>query len=148
VTSLSGQVLQLNGEPLANVTLEIEASAGTQRVSAGTGASGRFLLTSIPSGWQEMIIDGRTANQPGRTYGVSEVGVGIKAGQTNALPYTIWMPRIDTEHAVTIPSPTRSEVVVTNPTIRGLEVRIPANTVICPMRAGCRPNRPPQDPER
>ena len=130
VTALSGQVLQLNGEPLANVTLEMEGSPGTPEISATTDESGRFLLTSIASGWCELVIDGRTANQPGRTYGVFEVGIEIKAEQTNILPYTIWMPWIDTAHAVTIASPTTSEVVVTNPEIRGLEVHIPANTVI------------------
>jgi RHS repeat-associated protein len=47
-----------------------------------------------------------------------------------ALAYTIWMPRLDTAHEVTIPSPTVTEVVVTNPAIPGLELRIPPNTVI------------------
>src|SRR5262249_21345779 len=46
------------------------------------------------------------------------------------LPYTIWMPRIDTVHAVTIPSPTTTDLVITTPRIPGLEVHIPAGTVI------------------
>ena len=124
VTALAGQALTLRGEPLADVTLAI----GTRRVR--TDASGRFLLSGVPAGPQEMVIDGRTATQPGHTYGVFEVGVTLAAGRTTVLPYTVWMPRLDTAHSVTIPSPTTREVVVTTPKIPGLEVRIPPGTVI------------------
>lgn len=124
VTALAGQVLRLNGQPLAYVTLRIEDK------TAQTDETGRFLLTSITSGWQELLIDARTASRPGRTYGLFEAGVEIQAGQTNVLPYTIWMPKLDTVHAVTIPSPTTAEVVVTTPRIPGLELHIPPQTVI------------------
>jgi hypothetical protein len=40
------------------------------------------------------------------------------------------MPEIDTANAVTISSPTTSETVITSPRIPGLEVRIPAGSVI------------------
>jgi hypothetical protein len=46
------------------------------------------------------------------------------------LRYTSWMPRIDTAHGVRIPSPTARETVVTTPRIPGLELHLPANTVI------------------
>jgi len=46
------------------------------------------------------------------------------------LPYTIWMPVLDTAHGVTFASPTTTEVVVTTPTIPGLELRIPPHTII------------------
>jgi RHS repeat-associated protein len=124
VTALAGQALTLVGDPLADVTLAI----GARRVR--TDATGRFLLSGVPAGPQEVVIDGRTASQPGRRYGVFEVGVTLAAGRTTALPYSIWMPRIDTAHAVTIPSPTTKEVVITTPKIPGLEVRIPGGTVI------------------
>ncbi len=124
VTALAGQVLRLNGEPLANVTLRIADRA------AQTDQTGRFLLSVVPAGHQVVLINGHTASRPGATYGVFEVGVDVAQGQTTVLPYTIWMPRIDTEHAVTIPSPTTAEAVVTTPRIPGLEVRIPPNTVI------------------
>jgi hypothetical protein len=61
VTALSGQVLRLNGQPLADVTLQI----GDQ--SATTDHTGRFLLNGIASGPQELVMDGSTANRPGRT---------------------------------------------------------------------------------
>src|SRR5262245_3614479 len=95
VTALVGQVLRLNGQPLEGVTIRIDDR------TARTDSKGRFLLTSISSGHNKLLIDGRTANRRGQTYGVFEVGVDVAEGQTNVLPYTIWMPEIDTAHAVT-----------------------------------------------
>ncbi len=124
VTALAGQVLTLAGEPLAATTLKIQSTA------VSTDDTGRFLLLLDGHGHHELLIDGRTASDRRRTYGVFEVGVDIKAGQTNVLPYTIWMPRLDTEHAVAIASPTVREVVVTTPKIPGLELQIPPGTVL------------------
>lgn len=124
VTALSGQVLKLDGEPLANVTLQIEDK------TARTDTTGRFLLRLPPSGPRVLVIDGQSANQPGKTYGIFEVAENIIDGQTTVLPYTIWMTKIDTAHAVTISSPTTTEVVITTPLIPGLEVHIPPQTVI------------------
>jgi hypothetical protein len=36
---------------------------------------------------------------PGKTYGTFEYGVPVKARKTTVLPFTIWMPLLDTEHA-------------------------------------------------
>jgi hypothetical protein len=83
VTALAGEVRRLNGRPLAGVTLRIEDK------TVQTDDTGRFLLTSIPSGHHELHIDGRTANQPGRIYGVFEVGVDLTEGETNVLTYAI-----------------------------------------------------------
>ncbi len=123
-TALAGQVLTLNGNPLAGVTLQID------KASALTDETGRFLLQSLTSGHHELLIDGRSASRGGKTYGIFEAGVDITAGKTNVLSYTIWMPKLDITHSVTIPSPTTTEVVVTTPRIAGLEVRIPAGAVI------------------
>ena len=124
VTALAGQVLRLNGQPLANVTLQI-ADRTTQ-----TDRSGRFLLAGIPTGYQTLIMDGSTANRPGRTYGIFDYGLYPKAGHTKVLPFTIWMPLLDTHNAVALPVPTPREVVVTTPRVPGLEVRIPENIVL------------------
>jgi RHS repeat-associated protein len=124
VTALAGQVLQLNGEPLPDVTLQIEG------VLTRTDQTGRFLLANIPAGHQEMLIDARSASRPGRAYGVFEVGVDPVPGKTTALPYTSWQPRLDTAHEVIIPSPTQSDVVITTPGIQGLELHLPAGSVI------------------
>jgi RHS repeat-associated protein len=123
-TALSGQVLKLNGEPLQNVTLEI----GNRRTqSDGTG---RFLLTDIPAGHQVLIIEGTTANSPGKKYGRFEFGDEIKAGVTNKLDFKIWMSLLDIAHEITIPSPTVRETILTTPTMPGLELHLPPGTVI------------------
>jgi len=124
VTALTGQVLRLNGRPLADVTLEI----GKRKARADS--TGRFLLASLPAGWHELTIDARTANRPGAVYGLFEARVEILKQVTTVLPFTIWMPKLDTAHRVTLPSPTAQEIVVTTPRIPGLEVHIPPGSVL------------------
>jgi RHS repeat-associated protein len=124
VTALAGQVLLLNGQPAVNVTLTIGAQ------STRSGADGRFLLQGIAAGAQTLVIDGASASQPGKTYGYFEARVTIEAGKTTALRYTTWLSQINTQHSVSIASPTAAEVVVTTPFIPGLELRIPKGTVL------------------
>ena len=123
-TALSGQVLTLRGQPLAGVTLAINGN------TTSTDNTGRFLLTSLSAGHQVMVIDGRSASRPGLVYGIFRVGLDVTADKTNVLPYTIWMPKLDMAHAVSISSPTTKEVVITNPHIPGLELHLPAGTFI------------------
>ena len=68
-----------------------------------------------------------------KTYGTFKIGVDITEGKTNLLGYTIWMPKLDTAHAANIQSPTNKQTVITNPHIPGLELRLPAQTVIRDM---------------
>ncbi len=124
VTALAGQVLRLNGKPLAHVTLHLGG------VSTQTDANGEFLLTDIPSGAQVLGIEGASANQGKRVYGRYDYRLNVQAGQTNALPFIVWMPVLDTQNAVKVASPSTKETIVTNPKLPGLELRIPAGTVI------------------
>lgn len=126
VTALSGQVLRINGTPLADVDLRI----GNQ--TARSDSSGRFLLrlNGLTTGRHVLEIDGTSANRAGRQYGFFEAGVQVVADRTAVLPYTIWMTALDTAHAVTIPSPTTAATVVTTPRIPGLELHLPPRTVI------------------
>jgi RHS repeat-associated protein len=126
VTAVSGRVLRLDGAPLAAVTLAIGA------VTAHSDQTGRFLLEipGVATSEQTLVIDARTANKPGKAYGFYEARIGVRAGMTNVLPFTIWSPLIDTAHQVTIPSPTITDTVVTTPTMPGLELHLPAGTVI------------------
>src|SRR5262249_2791541 len=126
VTAISGQVLRLDGRPLAHVTLEVHGH------DTRTDGTGRFLLilSGMASGHCELEIDGRRANRPHRTDGTFEYGLDLVAGRTAVLPFTIWMPLIDTAHQVTIASPTTSETVITTPDIPWLELHLPAGTVI------------------
>lgn len=127
VTALSGQVLTLNGRPLAGVSLQVGSA------SAQTDQTGRFLLTNVATGHQVMRLDGRPASTASKTYGTFKIGVDITDGKTNLLGYTIWMPKLDTAHAVNIQSPTNKQTVITNPHIPGLELRLPPQTVIRDM---------------
>lgn len=125
VTALAGQVLFLDGKAAEGVTLRIG-----ERVAV-TDETGRFLMPELSKGHHTLQIDGHTADQPGHVYGFFEARITVNAdGQTTPLPFTIWMPRIDDQRAVSISSPTQSEVVVTTPHIPGLELHIPAGSVI------------------
>jgi RHS repeat-associated protein len=126
VSAVSGRVLRLDGRPLADVTLRLEGQ------TTRSDRTGRFLLRvdSLATGEHTLVIDARTANRPARTYGFYEARIGAYAGKTTVLPFTIWSPVLDTAHAVTIPSPTTAETVITTPTMPGLELHLPAGTVI------------------
>jgi YD repeat-containing protein len=135
VTALSGQVLDLKGEPLTNVTLQM--GYGSKNIKVKTNDTGRFLIEYAEPGWSELMIDGRQGHNPKSQlddpkwgYGIFEYGLDITEGRTTVLPFTIWLPKIDVTSTATIPSPTTSEIVVTTPKISGLEVHIPADTVI------------------
>jgi RHS repeat-associated protein len=123
-TALAGQVLKMSGAPLSDVTIQID----NKRVQ--TDDTGRFLLRNLDAGHQVMNVDPRTVNEKGVTYGFFAIGVDITEKKTNALPFTVWLPILDTAHATTFSSPTKSEVVATTPLIPGLEVHIPANDKI------------------
>ena len=126
ITALSGQVLRLDGSPLPHVELELEGHV------TKTDGTGRFLLEAPgePTGWGELWIDGRPARSRGAVYGTFEAAVHLTGNTTEVLPFTIWMPAIDTAHAVTIPSPTGQQTVITTPSIPGLELHLPAGAVI------------------
>ena len=124
-TAISGQVLTLDGKPLRNVTLQVEG------ISTQTDKTGRFLLSvGGMSGKCTLVIDGTSANHGNKAYGLFQWLMDVKPSVTNVLPFTIWMPLLDMEHAVTIPSPTTQQTIVSTPVIPGLELVLPPNTVI------------------
>ena len=129
VSAISGLVMTLDGQPLANVRL---STGGKKKgsVQARTDSQGRFLLAGVNSGHLEVFVDARPASGAGKTYGTFVVGVDAQAGKTSVLPYVMWMPELDMNTEVTLDSPTKREVVLTTPKIPGLEVHIPAGTVI------------------
>ncbi|HMH49282.1 MAG TPA: kelch repeat-containing protein [Candidatus Acidoferrum sp.] len=124
VTAIAGQVLRLDGEPLPDVTLRVDDK------STRTDPTGRFLLSGVAPGPQVLLIDGGSANTGTTTFGTFEVSVPVTDRITNVLPYTSWMPRIDTAHVVSITAPTVGDVIVSNPRLRGLEIHIPPDTVV------------------
>jgi YD repeat-containing protein len=124
LTAVSGQVLALNGRPLADVTLAI----GDRNVTSDR--TGRFLLLLRSSGSQTLLIDGRTAGDAGRRFGVFHTRLWVREGETNVLPFAIWLPRTDTAHAVRLSGPLDRDLVVTTPLIPGLEVHIPKGSIV------------------
>jgi RHS repeat-associated protein len=124
-TALAGQALGINGLPLAGVQLSLEDSA----VTTSTDRTGRFLLSGVPAGHQKLIVDGEAAGD-GKSYGSYEVGVELANHQTTTLDYTIWLTPLDEAGDQRIDSPTKRETRLTTPRIPGLEVRIPAGTVV------------------
>ncbi|MFG2044866.1 polymorphic toxin-type HINT domain-containing protein [Dactylosporangium sp. NPDC048998] len=123
-TALTGRVVTLDGKPLANVALSVEGTRTT------TDAQGQFLLTGLGAGHRVLRVDGTSAGAGGRTYGLHDIGVDLAGGQTTVLGYPIWLTALDTDHVVTFASPTDREVSITTPAIPGLEVRLPAGTVV------------------
>jgi RHS repeat-associated protein len=126
VTALSGQALEIDGIPLANVTLSIQGTGKHTK----TDSSGRFLLTGLSAGHQVLVIEGQTADGHGQRYGRFTVGVDLVKGETNPLGYTIWMTPLEAAGDSTIPSQLKHEAVLTNPSIPGFEVRLPAGTTV------------------
>ena len=125
VTALSGQVLRVDGWPLEKVKLQIGESIAT------TDYTGRFLLSGVEAGRKTLIVDCRPANTRKETYGFFMIAVDVpKSNATNVLPFTIWMPVLDTKNAIQVKSPTKKEVVATTPLLPGLEVHIPPDSIL------------------
>jgi len=123
-TAITGNVVRLNGKPLAGVRVSVGNRA------ALTDASGRFMLTGVPEGTQQLKVDGTVVQSAGRHYTKHFLEVKVVAGQTAAIPATIYLPRVDPASEVSISSPADREIVLTHPAIPGLEVRIPKGAVL------------------
>ncbi len=128
ITALSGETRTVAGKYLPDVTFTLDC--GGKTAASKSDSVGRFLILSPGSGHCVLEMDGTTAHLDGEDYGRFFPGVDLIAGKTNILPYTVWMTPIDHAHEITIPSPTMTELVVTNPRLKGLELHIPAGTVI------------------
>jgi RHS repeat-associated protein len=125
-TALTGRVLTVDGKPLPNILLTDGRVAATR-----TDAEGRFLLEFVPPGKSVMRIDGRHGGIDKSTdYGTYEVQVTAVGHRTTPLPFTSWLTPIDHANDIVVPSPTTGEVVVSTPRIPGLELHIPAGTVL------------------
>ncbi|MFN8074620.1 MAG: polymorphic toxin-type HINT domain-containing protein [Kineosporiaceae bacterium] len=124
VTAVSGLVRDLDGSPLKGVTV----SAGTSRQV--TDAQGRFLITGVAPAHTVVVVDGAGASSQGRRYGLFRIRAQVREGLTTPLEQTVWLTRLDTRHTVRLDVPSTTETVLTTPDIPGLEVRIPAGSVV------------------
>ena len=123
VTGLSGRVARLNGRPIEGIGVSIGS------VTARTDRLGRFLLTNLPAGAQELTVNGGGVRSGGRRYASHFIQVDLSAKQTTVMP-PIYLARIDPASEVAIPSPAPHEVVLTHPNIPGLELHIPKGAVL------------------
>jgi uncharacterized protein (TIGR03437 family) len=117
-TMLAGRVLSTSKEPVIGATVSLDGKSAT------TDASGSFLLTGVTEGVNRpVMVDGRTASAPNRTYPVIAEPADIVAGRVNEVPYTFYLPPIDRQHEMdVIPN---QETRVTTPMVPGLTMTIP-----------------------
>jgi RHS repeat-associated protein len=124
-TALAGQILQQNGLPLRGIRVSVEGAA----VSTRSDKAGRFLLAGTPAGHQILVVDG-DQSESGKNYGSYEMGVDVTDGRTTELEYTIWLTPLDPTETHKIDWPIKRERRIKSARIPGLEVRLPAGTVI------------------
>ena len=118
-TTLSGRVLSTEGEPIIGATASLDGQTAT------TDAAGAFLLSGVSEGYSRpLMVDGRTASAPNRSYPFIIEPADIIAGEANAVPYTFYLPVIDTQYEVNVVP--GQNTVVTNPRVPGLTLSIPA----------------------
>lgn len=118
-TTLTGRVLSTDNEPIIGATASLDGK------TAMTDAAGSFLLSGITAGSNRpLMIDGRTASSPNKTYPVIIEPANIVAGQANVNPFTFYLPPIDTQYEVeVVPG---QNTVASNPRVPGLQMTIPA----------------------
>ena len=118
-TALTGVVLSNEKEPIIGATASLDGHTAT------TDSAGRFLLTGVTEGQNRpVMIDGRTASAPNKTYPVIVEPANVVAGQVNTIPFTFYLPAIDTQfEKVIVPNQT---TVVDNPRLPDLAMTIPA----------------------
>jgi len=118
-TTLAGRVLSTSNEPIIGATVSLDGRTAT------TDAAGAFLLSGVTAGSNRpVMIDGRTASAPNRTYPVITEPATVVAGQANVVPFTFYLPPIDTQYEVTL-VPTQT-TTVTNPRVANLQMTVPA----------------------
>ncbi|MPZ77339.1 MAG: PKD domain-containing protein, partial [Deltaproteobacteria bacterium] len=120
LTAVRGRVYNLNNAPLANVRLTLRATGHT----AFSAQDGLFTITGIPSGRQELIVNGREASLG--VFAILAVSVDLIEGVLNNLASPITLPDVDVESEVQV-SPTFT-TVVDNASLPGVELTILGGT--------------------
>ncbi|HYY99676.1 MAG TPA: DUF6531 domain-containing protein, partial [Pyrinomonadaceae bacterium] len=118
-TTLSGRVLSTESEPIMGATVSLDGRTAT------TDAAGSFILSGVTAGQNRpLMIDGRTASAPNRTYPVILEPANVVAGQANVIPYVYYLPPIDTQYEVQVVPGQNTNAG--NPGVPGLQMTIPA----------------------
>lgn len=118
-TTLSGRVLSTSQEPVVGATVSLDGRTST------TDAAGAFLLSDVSAGTNRpVMVDGRTASAPNRTYPVILEPATVIAGEANVVPFVFYLPPIDVQYEVElVPG---QNTVATNQRVPGLEMSVPA----------------------
>ncbi|PWW67116.1 RHS repeat-associated protein [Actinokineospora spheciospongiae] len=127
VTAVSGHVRGLDGTPLGGIPVRVD------NVRTTTDAQGRFLVRGVRANATTVIVDGLAAKTEPARYGTFRIRAKVVEGATTALDATVWLPRLDTKHTQKLDAPTARDTVLSTPDIPGLEVRIPAGSVVRDM---------------
>ena len=122
-TSVRATVRTPDGHALAGVTMRIGTRVGV------SDRRGDVVIVDVPAGHQALRIDGTTA-QPHGAFGYFEEGIDVVARAQNRVPAIVWMTPLDRAHITHVPEHIVRPLVVTTPAIPGLELHIPAGTVI------------------
>jgi RHS repeat-associated protein len=120
---VTGQVFRLNDRPLANVSVSIG------QVSTQTDNQGYFTLTNVPSGRQELFVDGEKAGGQGKRYGKFVIGIDVDENGKAPVP-PIFLPRVRDTDWIPVPSPITKDLVLTHPNVPGMEIHIPKGAVL------------------
>ncbi len=118
-TTLSGRVLSTEKEAIIGATVSLDGH------TAMTDAAGAFLLAGVTAGSNRpLMVDGRTASAPNRTYPIIIEPASIVSGRANVVPYIFYLPPIDTQYEVEVVPGQNTDA--TNPRVPGLQMTIPA----------------------
>lgn len=118
-TTLSGRVLSTANEPIMGATASLDGKTAT------TDAAGAFLLIGVTAGVDRpVMIDGRTASAPNRTYPVINEAATVIAGQANVVPHNFYLPPIDIQYEVEV-MPNR-DTTATTPRLPDYKLTVPA----------------------
>jgi len=119
-TTLSGRVLSTKNMPLSGVTISLDGKSAT------TDAAGAFLLSGISAGQDRPVsVNGATVTGTTLRYPAVAEPITIVANQANVVPYTFYLPPIDTVNEVTIVP--NQQTVITTPEVPGFQQKIPPN---------------------
>ena len=133
VASAARRSSRRNGDLWASADAERASPARVTLSMEGTRTenwTGRFLLQVPTAAAGRQVLEiGSTANWPGRTYGFFEYRDVDRDGRDNCAALHDLDAKARSTASVTIPSPTTRDVVITTPTIPGLELHIPAQTM-------------------
>ena len=119
-TGVRGRIYNLNQSPLGNVKVTLKATGQT----GFSANNGYFTITGIPSGKQELIVNGREAHLG--VFAILAVSVNLIDGVLNDLDSPITLPDVDVESEVQVSS--NFTTVVNNPNLPGVELAILAGS--------------------